>query len=73
MKQIGTSYVFGAVPDLKLVLPPGTLKYKIKERSGEFARIFLKSKNGISVHYLEIVGGELHPGISIGSNLRGER
>jgi len=71
MTRFGTGYVFGPVPDIKLVLPPGTLKYKIKQRSGKFARIYLKSKNGFSVHYLENVSGELRPSKATGSNLRG--
>lgn len=71
--KIGTNYVFSSIPDIKLVLPPGTLRYKIRERPGEFATIFIKTRHGISQHYLQVVNGELHPGNSLGSNIRGKR
>lgn len=68
--------VFGFPPELPLELAPSVLRYKIRARSKEFARIFLKIANPDDPlqarwqeWYLGSDGNNLFPWIRKGENI----
>jgi hypothetical protein len=63
--------VWGMVPDLPLQLSPEIVRYKIRARKDQFARIFLKLNDRVEDWYLGCDGEHLFPFIQKGENRRG--
>lgn len=77
MTVIGDSRaIFGFPPDLPVEVSPMVMRYKIRARSGQFARIFLfvadsqdPLKRRVEEWYLGSDGNALYPWIQKGENI----
>ena len=61
--------IFGAVPDLPVRIPAGAKAYKIKQRPGMWARMYLRFDGRIEQWYVAIDGGCLVPFMLHAQNL----
>jgi hypothetical protein len=69
IKIYGAPLLFGICEPMPLVgFPPG--RARIRMRPTEFARVFIKSSNGIQGFYVEVKDGAMTPGKMFGAKQR---